>query len=424
MNNRTRLWIAFLLCFATLFAGRCLAAPPDEAALAQIDEHAARTPPDAAASIQSLADYLVKPAANEMQKVRAIYAWIIRNIDYDVAALAAGNPGDQSAQATLTARKAVCDGYSRLFEALARAAGLEAVEVLGFSRGAGYAPGVPLGPDPDHAWSAVKIDGAWYLLDSTWAAGYIDAKSAFVRRADDYYYLTQPDRFIYDHLPKDPKWQLVATPITKEQYEQLVYLRPGFFRNGLQVVSHPKVEIESEGSLTITFAGPNDVMLRGRVGETAPAKDDIAPTFVEREGGQFKLNAAFARPGVYTLRVYAKRRGDQGPYEWAADYKVKVAEVKQLRVFYPETSSTFHEVDAKLYAPMAGRLKSGDKETFKLTVPGAEAVSVIVQGEWLPLTKNGDVWEGQAAVKGEQVQVAARLPGSESFYILLTYSVA
>ena len=78
---------------------------------------------------------------------------------------------------------------------------------------------------------------------------------------------------------------------------------------------------------------------------------------------------------------------------------------------------------SKLIAPMSGRLKPGGKEAFKLSAPGAEAVSVIVEGEWLSLTKNGDVWEGEATVKGEQVQVAARFPGSQSFYVLLTYSV-
>ena len=97
--------------------------------------------------------------------------------------------------------------------------------------------------------------------------------------------------------------------------------------------------------------------------------------------------------------------------------------MKTLRVFYPDTTATFHEVGAKLDAPMSGKLKAGSKETFKLTAPGAEAVSVIVEGEWLPLTKNGDLWEGQATVKGNQVQVAARFPGSQSFYILLTYGV-
>ena len=102
---------------------------------------------------------------------------------------------------------------------------------------------------------------------------------------------------------------------------------------------------------------------------------------------------------------------------------MKVNEVKGLKVFYPETSATFNEVNATLIGPMSGRLKPGAKESFKLTAPGADAVSVIVGGEWLPLAKNGDTWEGEATVKGEQIQVAARFAGSQSYYVLLTYSV-
>ena len=421
--DKRRLAVALLLTLAALCVGECAAPAADEAVLVQIDERVNRTPPEAAASIQSLADYLAKPAGNETQKARAIYAWIIRNIDYDVEALTTGNPGDQSAKATLARRKAVCDGYSQLFEALARAAGLEAIEVIGFSRGAGYMAGAPVGPDPDHAWTGVRIDGNWFLMDTTWAAGYLDAKTGFVRRLDDYYFLTPPANFVYDHLPKDPKWQLVPNPIPKEGFERLVYLRPGFFRNGLQVVSHPEVEIVSDGDLTVTFGGPEEAMMRARVGDATAFRDDIAPTFVQREGGQLKLNVAFANPGSYTLRLYAKQKGYDGPYEWAADYRVKVNEVKGLKVFYPETSATFNEVNATLIGPMSGRLKPGAKESFKLTAPGADAVSVIVGGEWLPLAKNGDTWEGEATVKGEQIQVAARFAGSQSYYVLLTYSV-
>ncbi|MCX8052250.1 MAG: hypothetical protein N3B12_00435, partial [Armatimonadetes bacterium] len=389
----------------------------------QIDEHVAKTPPEATASIQALAAYLTKQAADEVQKVRAIYGWIVRNIDYDVEAFSTGKLGDQSAEAVLVRRKAVCEGYSRLFEALARAAGLEAVRVIGFSRGAGYAPGAPVGPEPDHAWSAVKVDGKWCLLDTTWAAGYLDAKVGFVRKLDDYYFLTPPEHFLYDHLPKDPNWQLVANPISKEKFERMVYLRPGFFRNGLEVVSHPEIEILSDGDLVVTFAGPEEAMMRARVGDTTAFRDDIAPTFVQRELGQLKLNASFPKPGSYTLRLYAKRKGQEGPYEWAADYLVRVKQVKGLKVFYPETTSTFNEVNAILIGPMSGRLKLGSKQSFKLAVPGAEAVSVITGGEWVGLSKNGETWEGEAAVRGDKVQVAARFPHSQSYYVLVTYAV-
>jgi transglutaminase/protease-like cytokinesis protein 3 len=423
MTIGARLAAAFLGCLVIASAGLCKTAAVDDTSQARIEQRVAETPPAAAASVESLAEYLTRSASDEMQKVRAIYTWITQNISYDVAALASGDPGDQSAATTLARRKGVCSGYSRLFEALARAAGIEAVEVIGYSRGSGYAPGKTLGPQPDHAWTAVKINGNWLLMDCTWAAGYLDASKGFVRRIDDYYFLTPPNRFVYDHLPEDPKWQLLPEPVAREDFEQMVYLRPGFFRCGLEVVSHPKIEIVSDGNLTITFGGPDDALLKARAGQPQ-ASEDAGQTFVQREGDQIKLNASFARPGDYTLRVYAKKRDEPGNYEWAADYLVRVPQVASQPTSYPQVMATFNEVSAKLLSPLAGKLKSGGEETFRLTAPGATAVAVITDGAWTNLEKHGDVWEGKVAVKGEQVQVAARFPGSQSFYVLLVYGVA
>ncbi len=421
MGCGRRFWILVGVWLLSISPALCGSAPSD-GETARIQQHVDATPPAATASVKALADYLAAPSASELQRTQAIYQWIIRNIDYDTEALAAGDPGDQSAEAVLAKRKAVCSGYSRLFLALARSAGLEAVEVVGYSRGAGYVPGSPVGPEPDHAWTAVKLGGGWQLIDCTWAAGYLDGGS-FVRRPDDYYFLTPPDRFIYDHLPEDPKWQLTAAPIAKEEFERLVYLRPGFFRCGLSVVSHPQIEIVSDGALTVTFGGPEDALLRARVGE-GESRDDVAQTFVQRDGEQLKLNTSFPRAGVYTLRVYAKKRGDTGPYDWAADYLVRVPELKASPASYPEVMATFQETSSRLFSPVTGVLRTGAQEEFKLTVPGAEAVAVVMGGDWSKLEKHDDFWEGKLAIKGDEAQVAAKFPGSASFYILLSYRVS
>jgi hypothetical protein len=51
-------------------------------------------------------------------------------------------------------------------------------------------------------------------------------------------------------------------------------------------------------------------------------------------------------------------------------------------------------------------------------------VAVIVDGQWSNLTKNGDVFEGSATIKGQTIQLAARFPGNESFFVLVKYEVA
>lgn len=427
MCARIRSVLPLLTCLAVLIVLIC-AAPGwaqalDQARMDAIDKLVAATPRSAAGSVRDLAGYLVKPAQNDLEKVRAIYAWIIKNVDYDVAAYISGNLGDQSAQAVLKTHKGVCAGYSRLFEALAKEAGIDALEVSGFSKGAGYSVSGQLQAQPDHAWSVVKIDDKWQLLDCTWAAGFINSQNQFVRQQCDYYFLTPPGDFVFDHLPEDPKWQLVDKPVTKDEYALMVYLRPPFFENEMKLVSHTQGIIKSDCCFTMQFGAPQDVLLEGQVikGEQ---KDDASSLLIQRDSGNLKLDTAFAASGNYTLRLFAKRKQDTGSYAWAADYLVEVQPGTEIKPGFPKTYSTFHDQGVVLQSPMSGKLKSGETQVFKLVAPGAEAVSVVIEGQWNKLEKNGDVFEGKVEVKGDAAQVAARYPGSDSFYVLLKYTVS
>jgi len=107
----------------------------------------------------------------------------------------------------------VCAGYANLFLSLAEARRLEAV-VSGYAKGIGYGLGQTTFTQPNHAWNAVRIDGQWRLLAATWGAGYLSPSSAFERAFNAHYFLTRPELFIYDHLPEDPRWQLLDTHIS------------------------------------------------------------------------------------------------------------------------------------------------------------------------------------------------------------------
>ena len=50
---------------------------------------------------------------------------------------------------------------------------------------------------------------------------------------DDHYFLTDPKEFIYEFFPLQPEWQLLKTPITLKEFEDLPFVRSLFFRYGL-----------------------------------------------------------------------------------------------------------------------------------------------------------------------------------------------
>lgn len=95
--------------------------------------------------------------SSNTQKVYVIYNWICSNVKY-----AYGSKDIYySAYSALCCKQAVCQGNAALFYRLARAAGLNARCVVGWTTQG-------TGSYPDHMWNIVKIGSAWYHLDSTW----------------------------------------------------------------------------------------------------------------------------------------------------------------------------------------------------------------------------------------------------------------
>ena len=112
---------------------------------------------------------IISDNMTDKQKLRAIHDYIVKNCDYDVGnALSITYKGKKyvnknpsgtncsTAYGALIEKKAVCEGYSHLFNLLSRRAGIPSVMVAG-STEAGL-----------HAWNLVKIHGKYRYIDTTW----------------------------------------------------------------------------------------------------------------------------------------------------------------------------------------------------------------------------------------------------------------
>ncbi|CAH1640438.1 unnamed protein product [Spodoptera littoralis] len=110
----------------------------------------------------------------------------------------------------------------------------------------GYQPGVRFEDNRfRNSWNAVFVAGAWRFVQCNWGARHLvnakDApkpgnrgKSDSLRyEYDDHYFLTDPREFIYEFFPLQPDWQLLKTPITLHDFEELPFVRSLFFRYGL-----------------------------------------------------------------------------------------------------------------------------------------------------------------------------------------------
>jgi transglutaminase-like putative cysteine protease len=217
----------------------------DSKRYAAIDEHALQAPAEAEQSIAALAAYLVKPAKNDREKVRAIYRWITDRIAYNAPAfLAHRDPGDCSAAAVLKSRLTVCEGYTNLFVALCKEANVKAVKIQGHGKGYGYVAGESL--QENHAWNALRLDGGWALLDATWGAGAIGSDRNWSKRFSDFFFLTPPDQLIYSHFPNESKWQLLEPTVAADAYRRWPRVDPILFQYGV-MGSQVREKLESPG---------------------------------------------------------------------------------------------------------------------------------------------------------------------------------
>lgn len=180
----------------------------------------------------ALAAALCIDLRTQKDKANAIYNWVTHNIAYDVKALWEMNDGDEDkAEQALKKKKALCAGYSELYVALCRSAGLSAVTIDGYAKDFLFDNGDEL-YIPRHEWCAVKIDGQWELVDPTWGAGYMHQSNSMLRlllskllmqkklkaknlkfkfRYAPQYFMQDPEVFRLKHLPEDPQWQLTDT---------------------------------------------------------------------------------------------------------------------------------------------------------------------------------------------------------------------
>ena len=165
-----------------------------------------------------MAQQITAPFQDDEEKVRAIYAWVANHIDYDCKLFKdkvkrkklARKKLKKRLNYTLRRHSAICGGYAELFQILCKATGVECKIVVGYSKADEKSIGTY--QRADHAWNVVKIQGDWKLVDVTWGSGYVE-KDTFYQAFNEDYFLTDPDKFIFNHLPTNPQWRLTAREV-------------------------------------------------------------------------------------------------------------------------------------------------------------------------------------------------------------------
>lgn len=184
---------------------------------------------------EELAERIEKDFNSEHDKARAIYSWIAFNIKYDYAAFLrpAKTQGfsyrteaekqkkiqqleDKLIQNAFKSHKAVCEGFTALYQHLASLAGLKCEIIKGDSK----TRLDDIGREElnsNHAWNMVLVDKKWRLIDVTWGQGYFDNnKGRMVNDFSPVYFDTDPDYFFTKHFPDSGSY--LGNRLSKEDF--------------------------------------------------------------------------------------------------------------------------------------------------------------------------------------------------------------
>lgn len=106
-----------------------------------------------------IAKDLVKDKKSDQEKARAIYNYVVANVQYDYEKMSSiSTTYLPNIDQTLALKKGICYDFSATLAGMLRSVGIPAKLIKGYTVNAnGY-----------HAWNEVYIDGAWIVIDASY----------------------------------------------------------------------------------------------------------------------------------------------------------------------------------------------------------------------------------------------------------------
>lgn len=221
--------------------------------------------------LPSLTYKLTAHLSRPVEKFRAIYTWICQNIENDYVIYAKnkkqrerypyGSPElrtwNQSLQEQFFKKlkknkKTICSGYAYLLKEMAYLADIKCEIIDGYGRDA--KANIGGNGFVNHTWSAVELNGKWYLCDATWSSGYFlmpDRKYVF--DYFDAYFLADPEIFARNHYPLDQKWLLLDHPFLLQEFLNAPLIYKYAFKYPIIPQAPQKMKLDLKKGTVLSF---------------------------------------------------------------------------------------------------------------------------------------------------------------------------
>ena len=321
---------------------------------------------------------------SQVESAYMVYKWEAQNIAYDCYNFNHGGTIDYSEDGTYNKGVGVCDGYAKLLMTFCNALGVTAERVVGYSKGAGFTPGV-VPSRTDHAWNAIKLSSSYYLIDVTWGAGSCD-KDTYQRNFKDSYFCSNPDAFIRGHLPAEQKYQLVSPTITLQQFVDMLKISMEFYEHGFLTVSPDLAKFTTDGKIKVEFTyEASDVKkaflyqlfyLQGNTYVEQPNS-----CWIDRLQTSAILTCYANNKGNYKLTIYG------GPstlskYPHLLEYDIVCTTTAQTPKGFPSTYGIYSSSDMRIVEPLYNPLTRGNLLNVDIYTTTFDNIHIINNGNY------------------------------------------
>ena len=175
-------------------------------------------------SIEELSKRIDYDFKTDLEKTRAVFTWISKNIYYNYKnpneitspktfiVMSKGDlkrkikiDNEKTLRKTFKSRTGVCNGYALLFHKICSLLNIKNELIYGYVRGSlndvGYLP-----TNKNHVWNAVYINNKWMFIDTTWASG-IYSNGVWLQKVNTKFFNISKEELRLTHYPAEPFWQ-------------------------------------------------------------------------------------------------------------------------------------------------------------------------------------------------------------------------
>lgn len=301
---------------------------------ATLDANAKKAPRSLTVSYSKLVDHVTQGARNDVDKVRALFAWLSAQRIPEMTF-----PDVKDATTPDGYMKTIKQGngsYTAFFALLCRAAGMPCVIVRGVGKSAGYDVGEQDMSQMTSTWNAVYVDGQWRLVHAFWAMVGLEGfnkggwtkveqggkavrqkeqanKGKTVFMCEEFWFLANPDEFIYFCRPQTVEWQLLKSPWTMDKFVNVPHFTMNYFQSGLTLVSEHSAILKCKQVCDVNFVHSETVKAEldyelffdeHKSKDALPKNLQLERYVVEVVDQKHKgLHIRFPNRGIYKLKV-------------------------------------------------------------------------------------------------------------------------